>query len=576
MNKLRKYLQIQKELFKSNKLMMILLYFCKIVSSIILSITTLLTANLITTIVGLIDNSMHYKKFLILIALILICSILKELIGAVISNVILQRIKDKYVKETQLKLFEEVQHMDSLDLNKNILKNKLTDYQRIVKNPIIINDLDTILNTIFGIISQIIVLIAYFKWSIVIVLLFIILYAIFYLILINRTNKREFEIIESTRTLERETIYYNNILFNESVYMENRLYFFKDFLLKRFLKLNAEYSEANNEVSYKYNKIELMFSLMGALLMNAILIIYLYYTTNRDIGIILSIITVLDMMLFYIMDLKYVGTALNRVSKMFEYGTFIKNYIKENFSKVENKCNESDEYINIKDVSFCYDANYVLKNINIKINKGEHVAIVGENGSGKSTLIKILIGIIQPLEGSVSIKNENPYYKLLVEGNSNCALMSQDIVKYKGITLSDNIVFGKNILIDYGELEDNKNSIIGPEYGGVEFSTGQWRQIILKRILYSNKDIIIMDEPDESLDVFKEKKLYEEIEDLFKEKTVIFITHRLNNVKKINRIIYLKNGVIEGDGDFNELIENTSFKNLYNSQSKWYKEEENE
>ena len=173
MNKLRKYLQIQKELFKSNKLMMILLYFCKIVSSIILSITTLLTANLITTIVGLIDNSMHYKKFLILIALILICSILKELIGAVISNVILQRIKDKYVKETQLKLFEEVQHMDSLDLNKNILKNKLTDYQRIVKNPIIINDLDTILNTIFGIISQIIVLIAYFKWSIVIVLLFI-------------------------------------------------------------------------------------------------------------------------------------------------------------------------------------------------------------------------------------------------------------------------------------------------------------------------------------------------------------------------------------------------------------------
>lgn len=576
MKKVKQYYQIQKELFSSNKIMLLFLYFCKIVSSALVSIITILTANLISLIIKLVNDTSSLKEFIILIVTIFILSLLKELIGSILSNVILQKLKDKYVKDTQFFMFDKIQKVDNLDLSKNIFKNKITNYQSIVKNPIIISDLDVILTTIFGIVSQLVVLTVYFNWQVIIIFSILLIFSIVYMKIINQHNEKEYEIIEQTRDIERVTGYYGNLLFEQNVYMENKLYSFKDYFLKKFLKVNTEYNELNNKVQYKYNKIELTFSIIGIVIMNIFIISYLYFIGNKDIGVLLSIISVFDLLLFYIMDLQYASTALNRVNKMFEYGKFLKDYIKEKESSYFVEQEESNKHIELRNVNFKYDTKGVLNDVSITIEKGEHIAIVGENGSGKSTLIKILMGILKPIDGVVTINNEDPYFKLLIKGESNCALMSQDIVKYKGITLEENVTFGKVKDIDFDEFEEYRNRIIGPEYKGMKFSTGQWRQIILKRIIYSNKDIIIMDEPDESLDVFKESKMYQLIQELFKNKTVIFVTHRLNNIKRMDRIIFMQNGYVVDDGSFDQLMCNGEFNELYNSQSKWYKESRDE
>ena len=181
MKKVKHYYQIQTELFSSNKIMLLFLYFCKIVSSALVSIITILTANLISLIIKLVNDTSSLKEFIILIVTIFILSLLKELIGSILSNVILQKLKDKYVKDTQFFMFDKMQKVDNLDLSKNIFKNKITNYQSIVKNPIIISDLDVILTTIFGIVSQLVVLTVYFNWQVIIIFSILLIFSIVYM-----------------------------------------------------------------------------------------------------------------------------------------------------------------------------------------------------------------------------------------------------------------------------------------------------------------------------------------------------------------------------------------------------------
>ena len=258
--------------------------------------------------------------------------------------------------------------------------------------------------------------------------------------------------------------------------------------------------------------------------------------------------------------------------------------------ELENKTKEVSLKPNIefRNVSFKYPLTekLVLKNINLKINFGERLALVGENGAGKSTIVGLLLKFYEPTEGSILIDgidlkdiDSSTWYKII-------SPMFQTLTNYN-LTVEEFITLGEKI--DYTKLEkvskltDCFNMIEGFENkfkqqlgryysNGEELSGGQWQRLTLARALYKESAILILDEPTSSLDPKAEVEIFENLGEYEKNKTVFFVSHRFTTIRKADRIIFLENGEIKGDGNHEELIaNNTTYKSIFEEQAKSFK-----
>ena len=223
------------------------------------------------------------------------------------------------------------------------------------------------------------------------------------------------------------------------------------------------------------------------------------------------------------------------------------------------------ESIVFKDVSYKYrsGSELVLKSINFQIKKGEKIGIVGQTGSGKSTLIDLIIGILKPTYGEILIDGykirEPNKNEILRFWRNSIAHIPQDIY-LSDATIAENIAFGidkkdvnleavkfaaKQARIDqYIESMPNKyQSYVGER--GVRLSGGQRQRIAIARCLYKKKKILVFDEATSALDIKTEKSVIDSINELSKELTVIFVTHRLITLKNFDRIIQINNGVVD-------------------------------
>lgn len=239
-------------------------------------------------------------------------------------------------------------------------------------------------------------------------------------------------------------------------------------------------------------------------------------------------------------------------------------------------------------VSFKYPGtdDYVLKNINLKIKDSETIALVGENGAGKSTLALLLAGLYEPTEGKLlingeDIKNSQIDYKKLISAvfqDSNLLpfsfkeniLMStenRDIDDIYKMTHLDEI-------INKYDKKDDQTLLRILDNDGVDLSGGQKQRLFLARAIAKSKaKLLILDEPTAQLDALNERELYLLYDDLTKDKSSIFISHRLASTKFCDRIIYLKDGKILANGTHDELMNTCEdYKDLYNLQADNYKE----
>ena len=231
---------------------------------------------------------------------------------------------------------------------------------------------------------------------------------------------------------------------------------------------------------------------------------------------------------------------------------------------------------------------YILKNINLRINKGEKVALVGENGVGKTTLIKLMCGFYKPTEGKVLINGIDINELSLTCIESLFATVFQDI-HILPMSAAENIAFddadkkAKEIkhCIRISGLDDVITNINTPitkmQYKeGIILSGGQEQKLILARaaykILYKNAAILILDEPTAALDPIAEKQFYERYNTLASGKTSIFISHRLASTQFCDYIVVLDSGKIVEKGTHSQLITNGGkYKELYDIQSRYYK-----
>ena len=244
--------------------------------------------------------------------------------------------------------------------------------------------------------------------------------------------------------------------------------------------------------------------------------------------------------------------------------------------------------ITFENVGFSYDGRKkALQNVSFTIKSNQKNAIVGFNGAGKTTLIKLLLRFYDPDEG-----------RILLDGTD---IREYDLDSYRaffGVCFQDHKIFAaplsENVLmrrcseadgalveeaLRFSGLEEfagKKDNIMTKEFkeDGMVFSGGQKQRLSIARAYAQNTSALILDEPTSALDPIAEDKIYQKIEELCKEKMVVFVTHHLGSCMSADRILYMDDGRLAEDGTFEELMENKSyFYRLFSKQRGGYTNE---
>lgn len=249
--------------------------------------------------------------------------------------------------------------------------------------------------------------------------------------------------------------------------------------------------------------------------------------------------------------------------------------------------------IEFRNVSFKYPSadKFIFKDLNLKIESGEKIALVGHNGAGKTTLIKLLARIYEATEGDIFIDDINIKNLSIKNWYKHLGVLFQDYNFYSHLSAKENIAIGKatnkinqmkvvkaaknadahDFIMDYKNQYDQ---ILSEKYkDGIRPSTGQQQKIAIARFFYRNAPLAIFDEPTAAIDAVSEYKIFNKIYKFFKNKTVIIISHRFSTVRNADRIIVLDRGNIVEEGNHRQLVDlGGVYSNAYKLQAEGYQD----
>lgn len=249
--------------------------------------------------------------------------------------------------------------------------------------------------------------------------------------------------------------------------------------------------------------------------------------------------------------------------------------VKENATPIK-EFNSSIEY---KNVSFRYIEDYVLKNVNLKIEKGKTIALVGQSGGGKSTMVDLLPRFYDLEEGGIYIDGTNIRDLSLNDLRNMMGIVNQESILFND-TIYNNIAFGKEDtneeeVIAAAKIANAHEFILQTENGyqtnigdrGSKLSGGQRQRISIARAVLKNPPILILDEATSSLDTESEKLVQDAIFNLMKNRTSIVIAHRLSTVRDADEICVIHEGEVAERGKHEELLsKNGIYKKLHDLQ----------
>ncbi|MHA4988278.1 ABC transporter ATP-binding protein [Cetobacterium somerae] len=350
--------------------------------------------------------------------------------------------------------------------------------------------------------------------------------------------------------------------------------YLEDYAQKRFLEKNDTLLESEKKnmipsslivsgVTFYSNITQLIIILAGG---------YLYIKDGVTMGIILSFLLLVDrfrlriMRMVGLVDIYQKGiSGVNRFTEIIN----LNNRIDGNIPLTEPITS-----IEFKNIGFSYDEKSILQNFNLKIEKGEKIALVGESGIGKSTTASLLKRALLPTNGEILINNiplNKITFKTYLE---RLGIVDQSDYIING-SLIDNITLVKenytedelNFAIEksyvyeiFDKFPQEENTIIGE--GGVHVSSGQRQKIAMARLFLKNPDLILLDEATNALDIINEKSILKNIKEEYSDRIVIAITHRLSILEDFDKIYVL--------GDDN-IVESGSFKELLKLEGKFYR-----
>lgn len=290
------------------------------------------------------------------------------------------------------------------------------------------------------------------------------------------------------------------------------------------------------------------------------------------------------------------GAMLSRMHTLNEYIEDFFEYVdiptEMHYGTIPTEKRMDNKYdIEFHNVSFKYPNTdkYALKDLNLKFKVGDRIAVVGMNGSGKTTMIKLLCRLYDPTEGYITLNgidiqkyDYEDYLKLF-------SVVFQDF-KLFSFSVAENVAAS----VDYDEekvwsalekagmferVQAMPKGLKTPVYkdfeeDGVEISGGEAQKIAIARALYKDAAFVILDEPTASLDPIAEHEIYSRFNDMVKDKTAVYISHRLSSCRFCDRILVFNNGQLIQDGSHELLLENQNgkYSELWNAQAQYYAE----
>lgn len=229
--------------------------------------------------------------------------------------------------------------------------------------------------------------------------------------------------------------------------------------------------------------------------------------------------------------------------------------------------------ISVQDVHFTYPgaAMPVLAGVDLHVDRGEVVALVGENGCGKTTLAKIICSLYRPTKGAVRWDDVDVTGSDPAAVRAQIAAVFQDFVRYPSLTAAQNIGIGRPARMEdrdaivaaarsagadpaIAALPSGYDTVLSRQFGGVDLSTGQWQRVALARAFLRDAPLVVLDEPTAALDPRAERDLFETVASLYQRRSAILISHRLSSVRFADRICVLAGGRITESGTHDDLV----------------------
>ncbi len=487
-------------------------------------------------------------------------------------------IGQRVIRDIRSRLYVKIQ---SLSLNYfthkrgGELMSRITNDVKVVENAVSYGSMDLIYESLQVIIFTTVIFFIYFKMALIV---FVFLPLITFPIIkvgkaLRKLSKRSQEKIADTNSLLYETIMGARIV---------KAFNMEEYEVNKFNRVNSDYYK----ICMKTIK-RTLFLNPSTEFLGVVIGVLVFYWGGREViagrlsfgvfglflGSLLSLIRPFKK-LSQVNALNQQGMAASeRIHEVLETETSVKEPLSPKILSGFKK------QIKFNDIWFSYADTQILKGINLDVEYGQMLAIVGPSGSGKSTLVDLIPRFYDPQNGAVSIDGVNIREFSLKSLRSQVGIVNQETMLFND-TIRSNIAYGKPSA-SFKEIEDaarkahahdfilncpqGYESIIGDR--GVMISGGERQRIAIARALLKDAPILILDEATSQLDSTSERIVQEALDRLVSGRTVFMIAHRLSTVRNASRIVVIDKGLIVEQGTHTQLLEkNGLYKRLYAAQ----------
>lgn len=451
----------------------------------------------------------------------------------------------------------------------------------------------TYLDSLMGVFSSIITTVSYLLIIVrfrIWIMLCILIIPIVKFCINRKMNRETFKVIRERTNDSRKCWYMQHVLTYGEAYKELKIYN----LFSHFIGRYREYKKQFNAEDLRLKKKSTV-RLGGATVLETMIdglifayIVFCGYTGEILIGNVVTYMKTITQVKTHVMSVLQIFSDMNQESMYIDQLKEYLDYPEEGIKGKEALMDiEEIECIEIRHLYYRYreDQDYVLRDINLKIDGAQTIAVVGQNGSGKTTLLKVIMGFYDDYEGEILINGVELGKINKTSVLNKIATLFQDFYKYEA-TFRENIAYGNLNAIDDDEklericrkfdleqLIDETDEQLDCQIGywfdnGKQISIGQWQKIGLARAFCKNADLYIMDEPNAAMDAISEQRLAMLYQELLDGKKGIIVAHKFNNlIRSVDRIIVLEHGEITGNGSHEELTKsNETYKKLYEIQ----------
>lgn len=426
------------------------------------------------------------------------------------------------------------------------------------------------------------------SYWIVIAIIISIIVSVFNAIIIKKVRYRyKDKLAKATRKIR----YYERTTQDFSFGKDIRLFGFQDRVDKGYLREIKSYISVFKRIKNKEYGLAII-DILFVLISDAVLFYILITQIINGLGIAeFSMFLLASLALSTL--LKEIGNDITYIIGEGQYMNDYYYFIDHDFNEATDGVKAVDTHtleVEFRNVSFKYPKTdkWIIRNLNLKINSGEKLAIVGINGAGKTTLVKLLLRFFNPTEGVILVNgrdireyDKEEYQKMFSPVFQEINILAFTIRENITLGLSDDEAYIWECLDAVGlgdkvrKLENGLDTVMlkNIDENGIILSGGENQKLAIARALYKNGKMIVLDEPTAALDALAEAEIYQNLNTLVEDKTAIYISHRLASTKFCDKIALFKDSSLCEYGDHKQLMKlKGEYYHMFVVQGKYYQE----